>query len=567
MRAVIPDRLAVSATWTAAFAPLVWIPGASNMWIFGKALATALAVLLGVAAGYRGGIPRRLLAVGLVGLTVVVATALTSGHTATALLGRAPRYEGVPMLALYAAALWLGTTLAPGSAAREALPDALSGAMLALGAATLAEVLGHNPLGLTAVRSGSLLGNATDQGLFAMLALVVLIGPAYARRDALLGLGATAAVFVLAVSGSRAALIGVAAAAIVLIASQGRRYALAAMLAPLAAVALAIAVPLTRARFSDGFSIDARFQIWGMTWHLFRDHLWTGVGASGYMDTIGRYETTAWAHGAGRDNAILNSPHSWVWQFAADAGLVGVALAIALAVVVCSVGVRAARREDADDLTPGLLAAVIAFGVGLATNFTIVGSTVPAAFLLGVLIAPSAARLPSRRRRAALMLSVAAVVVAASACVAEIAFTRGVHEILAGHPEAGSRAIDRARLLRPYDPDIATLASSALAGSSATSAQQAARRYAEISQRAAPGTYRSALALAITDVTARRYTDAIARLDLLVAAYPARALPLVHRGIAELRMGRTAAAAADFERARILAPHDREITELLDQTR
>lgn len=563
-----------------AFAPLVWLPGASNMWIFGKALAVAVAVLLGVLAGGRGGVPRPLLTVGAVGLVVLVVTALATDHPVAALVGRAPRYEGLPLLALYAAALWLGTTVAAGTAARRSLPDAVAAATMALGLATLADVLGHDPLRLSAVRGGSLLGNATDQGLVAMMATALLLGPAWSRRDPLLALGAASGAFVVAASGSRAALIGTVAAAVVLVALRGRRLALVAVLAPLAVVGLALLAPLTRARFTDSFSIEARLQIWGMTVRLLRDHLLLGVGPSGYADVIGRYETLAWAHGAGRGDAILNSPHSWPLQLAADAGLPGLLLAVALAAVVLTVGRRAARGEGADDLTPGLLAAVLAFGVGLLVNFTIVGSTAPAAFLLGVLVAPPGraatgpartaasvlpGTLPRAAHRAAAALALAAVVATAAASAAEIAFTRGVRLTLQGHPEAGARSLAWASRLRPLDHDIDTLASLALVRSAAPPAQRAARWHAERSQRATPGTYRSAMALAIGDTTAGREASAIARLDVLVEEHPFRSLPLVQRAVAQIRSGHRDAARTDLLRARRLAPGNPELPGLLAQ--
>jgi hypothetical protein len=307
-----------------------------------------------------------------------------------------------------------------------------------------------------------------------------------------------------------------------------------------------------------------------MTLRLARDHVGLGVGPNGYMDEIGRYETTAWAHGAGSHGSILNSPHSWPLQLTADAGVLGLGLAVALAVVVVRVALRAARGPLADDLTPGLVAAVLAYGAGLLVNFTIVGSTAPAAFLLGALVAPAPALIPSGRRhvqRAAVLVAAAAVALTASASVAEVAFTRGVRLVLEGRHDAGTGDVAWATRLRPWDHDIDTLASNALATSTAPGAQQAARGYAERSQRATPGTYRSAIALAIGDNLAHRYPEALTRLDAIVDTHPARALPLVQRGIAEIGLGRLDAARRDLRHAQRLAPYDSTVRALLEDVR
>jgi predicted Zn-dependent protease len=71
------------------------------------------------------------------------------------------------------------------------------------------------------------------------------------------------------------------------------------------------------------------------------------------------------------------------------------------------------------------------------------------------------------------------------------------------------------------------------------------------------------MALAIADNVAHRYQDATARLDHLVADYPARSLPLVQRSVAEIGTGRLAAARRDLHRARHLDPHNRYVPGLL----
>lgn len=564
LRPVSRDRAAVAAVWVMCLAPLAWITAGANMWIFGKATLVAVAVLLGVLSGVAGGVPRSLLMLGAAGLVVLIVAALATDAPTAALLGRAPRYEGLPMLALYAGALWLGTTLAPGSAAREALPEALASAMLALGVATLMGLMGHNPLGhFVELRDGSLLGNATDQGLVALIGLAVLIGPGASRRDPLLLLGALSGAFVVAASGSRAAMLGAVVAAFVLVALRGRRFALAAVATPMAVAIVAFAIPFIRHRFTDGFSVDARQKIWSMTLRLIADHPVLGVGPNGYMDRIGRYEDLAWAHGAGRHNAILNSPHSWPLQFAAIGGVPGVVLAIALVAVVLRLVRRAASAPSADELTPGLCAAVVAFGCGLLVNFTIVGSTAPAMFLLGVLVAPPLARSRVGLRAAGAVLAAAAVLATAGAAAAEVFVARAYTDLRAGEVTAGARAMRTANRLHPLAPDLDEITALRLTGSSSPAVRDLIRDYAERSLRATPATYRSRLALASVDIAAHRYPEAIARLDALIEDFPARALPYKNRAEAEIGLNLVGRARADLRRAHRIDPNSPRPDELL----
>ena len=111
-------------------------------------------------------------------------------------LGRPPRYEGAVALPVYlgafvAGARLLGPRRAPGSTAW--LLDGLAVAALAIGIEAALEAAGLRPLLSNVSRPGSLLGNASDQGAWALLALGPLAAVAIRLRGALHRAGAVGA--------------------------------------------------------------------------------------------------------------------------------------------------------------------------------------------------------------------------------------------------------------------------------------------------------------------------------------------------------------------------------------
>ncbi len=232
-------------------APLVAVPGGFSGHVPAQLLVVALGCLVAVTVPPLGTLPRPLVVVGAAWLAVLVLAALAGDTPVASLVGRWPRYEGLPVLALYAAAAWAG--------ARVVRPDeawlgrALAAASVVLGVASVVSVLGGEG------RSGSLLGNASDQGAVAMMAALVLARPAVRDRAPLEVVGLAAALTAVAASGSRAALVLTAVGLVVLLA----RVAVAPLAGLVAGlVGLALTVPSTRDRLLGSATAEARLDQW-----------------------------------------------------------------------------------------------------------------------------------------------------------------------------------------------------------------------------------------------------------------------------------------------------------------
>ena len=177
------------------------------------------------------------------------------------------------------------------------LLDGLAIAALAIGVEAALEAAGLRPLVSNVARPGSLLGNASDQGAWAVLASVRWRRWRSGCAGALHRAGAVAAAVALATSGSRGALAG----AVVLARRPDRagrrvagpRLAIAAGVAILALGVLAL--PATRGAGADQHATrpsrpsTGRRLLWGETVTLVGDHPLLGVGPSGYVDAIPAY--------------------------------------------------------------------------------------------------------------------------------------------------------------------------------------------------------------------------------------------------------------------------------------
>ncbi|MBH0117533.1 O-antigen ligase family protein [Salinibacterium sp. NG253] len=436
------SRLGSAALWVAFIAVVVLLPDGLNRWVFPKEAALALAALLASLAPATGRLPRWfLIAVGA-GAIVLASAALLSAVPLPQLWGRAPRFEGLVSLPVYFAAAWIGARLLGPRSSHQAPLVALRAAAtiaIAIAVVALLEASGARPISTSFERPGSLLGNATDQGiagamLFAFLSLpalrawfpdrIIRVGkgkPALAVHVSweyrlLLATGVGAAITAVLLSASRGALLALFAALIVVAGFELRRSARVVELsgrkilrlwfiaAGIAAgmLAIALAIPLTRARLLGASStIDDRILIWKESLTLFAQTPFLGLGPSGYVDAIGQSHGPQWFEQV-ESGATLDSPHNWILQAVSAGGVLFLVLALTIVLAVGVVGVRkwfvtlnealesprwAPQILGKSDLAAAALALCAAWAVGLLTHFTSPSTSILGCVVVGMLIA------------------------------------------------------------------------------------------------------------------------------------------------------------------------------------
>jgi O-antigen ligase len=421
------------------------------------------------------------------------------------LLGRWPRYEGLPTLLVYAGLVWSGSRLlgTPGSVGAVRLQTVLALVAVALGGESLAEAWGAHPLGRYDVsRAGSFLGNATDQGLVGVMLALVLLDPAGAGRRWWRWVGVLGAGTAVVLSGSRSADLAAVVGLVVLAALDRRRFARAAALTSVVVAVAVLLVPAARDRLGDSATVHGRRLLWGEAWRMATDHPWGGVGPSRFVDVVGRYHDAAWAREVGAANPP-DSPHDVLLQLWLSGGISMLVLGLVLALVLARHAIRACAERRA--LAAGSTAAVLAWGAALLGNPTSPGPAVLAAVLAGGLLAVSRLSGPEPRWPRLAVGSLAAVLAAAlvAASISELVLGRAMRSVAHGTVAAGDREVSRARTLRGGDPDVCMLAAQAFAARAATGdvvAARAARRQAECSLRRTPESLTAGTALAVADL-------------------------------------------------------------------
>jgi O-antigen ligase len=172
--------------------------------------------------------------------------------------------------------------------------------------------------------------NPILQGIMAALAALFFLQrllSRFRRADLLLLALNSAAV---AVSASKAALLGLVAFAAALLVARRRRW-----LALLGAVVLILAVvpnPLRRAVGNslrhDPYVFD-RIEIWRMSARMFRARPWTGAGPDLFAEAAPRFNF-AQDKGPSRYGKVPESPHSDYWRMIVENGLPGLVLVVLL---------------------------------------------------------------------------------------------------------------------------------------------------------------------------------------------------------------------------------------------
>ncbi|MEW1821206.1 O-antigen ligase family protein [Arthrobacter sp. NPDC080031] len=562
---------------------LVFLPGGLFRFAWPKVLILVAAVIPAALAKAQGRLPGRFLIALGVGAGIFGLAVLESPDPVGAFFGRWPRYEGLPMLVVYGAMLFLGAKLLGGpeneenASARLLWHRLLAVASLIVFAIGVLEACGLRPLGGGAdVRPGATLGNATDEGLFGVLAFGALLGPSFAAKSWFTRCGCAAAAAVAVLSGSRAALLGLLVVLVVAELSgarTGRRYSwrsLAWIAGSVVAVAALVAlIPASSDRLLTTGTVNGRWLLWQESLQLIAEHLWTGVGPSGFVDAIPAHHDAAWGAQVGT-GFPPDSPHMWILQALAAGGIPLLLAAAVLTISVVALGVIRLRRTDTVGQRRFLgscLAAVAAYGLCLLTAFTSPGTTPLALFMTGALISVPAApgsapalgksgSLAVWRRPGRVVPAVAAAVVllvlALPATVAEWPMRAGTDAAAQGRIDEADRQFALATALRPWDSDTALLAAEAFAGRAADGDPAAASmsmKWAQSSLARTPESLEAGLAMAIGQLNTGDLLGAKQRLDEMLARTPVASDLHLQRGIAEFGLGQPASSIEDLQTA------------------
>lgn len=555
-----------------ALAPAAFLPFALNRFVFAKVAVVAVAVALAATVAPRGRLPRPVVALVAAAFALLAAAALASPAPIAALLGRAPRYEGAFVVPLYAAAAFAGAWLLGPERSRRALPfwlRWLTVAAVAVALEAVLEAFGLRPLATDVARPGSLLGNASDEGAYAVLCLGPLAAAAVAVRDRWCAVGAVASAVTLVLSGSRGALVGAVVVVGVLVwLSPARAVRLALAGLGLALVAAGFAVPATRARVVASSPLAAstvrgRVLLWEESVRLVAAHLAVGVGPSGFVDAVPAEHDLAWAREVGPANPP-DSPHDWPLQVLAAGGVLLLLVVVALAAATFSRGLRAARAQTTPGeraAVAGLVAGLAGYGTALLFHFTSPGTTPLAAVFAGVLLATAPAGDTGRWRRwgrlaTAVVAGLLAVVLSAAA-LAEVPLKQAIVQVAGGDVTAADADFHAAQRLRPWDDEIAATAAHAFAVAAADGvpgAAAAGRPWALEALGAFPDSVQALDDLATVDELTGRLSTAGRLLDRAEVLDPYDADVVVHRGVVAAERGDDQGAVALFERAAFLAP-------------
>ncbi len=487
-RLLAAERLALVAFPLAAVA---LVPGGLNRFVFAKLAVASAGAAAAALVPSRARLPPAAVRALLGASAIMVLAAVLRGTGWSAWIGAAPRYEGALGAGVYLGALLAGARLLGGGRARGAMAlllAALAWAALVVGAVGALQRAGVRVLGEpSSVRASSLLGNANELGAWAVLVLGPLLGVALAGRRPLHMAGAVGAAAALVCSGSRGALAGAAVAVAIcawLLPSQ-RRALGGAMLA---LVLVAVALPGTRDRITGGEplareTVTGRELLWRDTARLLADHWVLGVGPAGYADALPAYHSARWEREVGPDNPP-DSPHNWVLQAAVAGGLGLALLALWLAGLTLTTGVRAVAEQPAFGEAAalvGLIAGLGGYAVALLSHFTSPGTTPLAALFAGALLASrsAAASADRRPRLGGRHVVCAAFVVLALGCLTGALAERRLFDAIAaasaGEADSANDAFAAARRLRPWDRDVDARAAHALIGLAALGVPDAKR--------------------------------------------------------------------------------------------
>ena len=551
------------SVWVLGLAPAVVLPESLNRFVFIKLALVMGACAVIVARPALGRLTRETRIFLSGGAVLLGIAAVSSPAPWGQLIGRAPRYEGIVSLGVYAAALFAGARVLGPTGDRRLRTHLLRATGLAGGVmavVALLEAAGVHPLSTSASRPGSLLGNATEQGAYGVgvLALGLVMGASTRWTPTTITTAVAGGVLV-TTSASRGALLG-AAAAMALAGLLGTRPVRRTTLVTVAILAAGVlVVPLSRSRVLlqsplSTQTMTGRWQEWFTVWSLIRHHP-LGVGPSGFVDAWPGVEPAAYARLAG--TAILDSPHSVPLQIAVAGGLPLLLVAVVFAVAMG----RRVLREAPTTKEPWSTAAGCAlagWAVVMVTHFTAPGSTPFFCLLAGSLLSvPRDRQLSRGRRLASSVLAGAAVITLLAAAVAEIPLRQGLVALADGRGGAATADFAAARSLRPWDADLDAQIAHALVVVPATGSPLAeASNYLRRAEQAFPDDPWIKLDMAQHELASGNPQSALAGLDRAQQRAPTTAVIYLLRGQVRLRTGDQSGAINDLRTAAFLAPTD-----------
>lgn len=586
------------------------LPGAFERWILAKELVFLCAVLIACSAPAAGRVPRVVWGLIAAGGLVLAVAALASAQPLTALFGRWPRYEGLVSLPVMVAAVWLGARLlGPGAGSERGAvwARAVSLASLAVAAVGALEAAGLRPIVSDLARPGSLLGNASDQGIAGAVFTAVLLPAvlsAVAERGGraagggidrapwatlLIWSGACGGVLSVALSGSRAGMLALLAGVLCAAAcwalprwADRRREALRGAAFAGAAVVVSAAVvlllPSARDRLlgASGYAastVTDRLLIWSETLGIVRDHPWLGVGPGGYVDAIAREHGPEW-FAAVTPGTVLDSPHNWPLQALVAGGIPLLLIAVALLATVAVLGIRrllaegsgplsgwidagSERVPNRSGLVAGSLGGLAAVCIGWSTHFPMPSTGLLAGLLLGISCAEPVRRGASRGwRRARALLAAVWLLLFGVVVAAEYPLAAGV---AASSAEDADRAFAAAAALRPWDGEVASIAAQTFAAHANAGAVGAGEYGAAWADRALELIPHSAAARTALGISLRAQGDlpgAAEALSAVLEAQPNDPRAMAQLGVTLMIAGDTGRGSALIERAASLAGDD-----------
>jgi hypothetical protein len=563
--------VAVPALVLVFVATAVVVPGALNRFVFGKLAVVVIGA--GAAALYApAGRLRREVRV-VVGLAagVLVAAALVSDQPLAGALGRAPRFEGVFVLAAYLAAAWAGARLlGPERVIGAAL---LAVRVLAVAALLIAffavlESAGLRPLTTNVSRPGSMLGNASDEGAVGVLCLGPLALFAVRRRDRLVAAGTVAAVAMTVLSASRGALAAMVIEFLLLgFVLRGRRAVAAGLAAVVALAGLSFVVPATRDRVLGTsplarHTVSGRELLWRETLSLDASHLALGVGPSNYKSAIVAKHNREWQSKVGPQDPP-DSPHSLPLQALSDGGLPLLLLFAVLCGQMVVVGGRRAwrGRAEAVPLEAGAMIGLVGYGIASLVGLTSPGPTLLASAFLGIVMSER----PQERRTSIATRAIGAVCFALGlvflmAEIAEIPLRHAIVHVSRGEVASADHDFAVAHVLRPWDLDLPDVAAHALVTYGIATGDGAAVGRAAVWLDKVPSELREdeqvMLDRASLDEALGNYIAAERGLTAVLGRDRDNPAVLLQRGIVEAEGGSSASAERDFRAAANVVPDD-----------
>ena len=581
-----------ACVWLVACSVLVFQPGGLFRFTWIKVVWYLAAVGVGALIPAGGRLPQGIRRAMWATATALAVSVAFSANPLASFLGRWPRFEGALVIALYFAVFALGAKVLGGlGSARNwaAFRNAVTLAVVIVSVISAFEAAGFRPLGGGAdLRPGATLGNATDQGIIGVLAAAVLALPAMRGQDLPARIGLAAAVLTTVLSGSRAAILGMAAVALVLattaVATRALDKARAVVYGAAALLVLAtavLAIPVARERLFSADTVNGRWLLWEESLQLVAAHPWHGVGPNGFVDAITGYHTLDWAVRVGTAFPP-DSPHSWLLQAAAAGGLpllLGAALLAVFILRRARESIRIAEPGSERDNLIGALAAVAGYGLMLLTAFTSPATTPLAAFICGGLVATSRAAAPASRPRekgtrpvrgrksfpagaaASGLLLAVGLGVAVPAAIAEWPMAAAASAAAAGDMTTAERQFQNAYGLRPWDSDTALLAAQSFAGPAADGNPEAATRAIEWARRSldrTPDSSEAGIALGIGYINSGRLLQGKDTLDEVIERSPFDSAPYLHRGVANFGLGHVEESIADLAAAAERAPESAE---------